>query len=165
MVNLIERFIFPIIRLINKAGLGILFVMMLLTVADVIGRYFFNFPIAGAFELTEVMLSLLVFFSIAYTQIHKGHISIDIISSRLTPMKKAIMDTLMYFLCLLLAILLTWQLGVHAKRLWLGGNVSGVLEIPYYPFVILLTFGSALFSLVLIGDFLRSLAKVLKHEF
>ncbi len=76
MANLIERFVFPIIRLTNKVGLFILFMMMLLTVADVIGRYFFNFPIAGTFELTEVMLSLLVFFSIAYTQIHKGHIAL-----------------------------------------------------------------------------------------
>lgn len=165
MINQIERFVFTVVKLINKAGLGILFIMMLLTVADVVGRYFFNFPIAGAFELTEVMLSLLVFFSIAYTQVNKGHISIDIIISRLSPMKKVIMDTIMYFICLILAILLTWQLGVHAKRLWVGGNVSGVLEIPYYPFVILITFGSALFCLVLIFDFLHSLAKVLRHEF
>ncbi len=75
------------------------------------------------------------------------------------------MDALMYFLCLILAILLTWQLGVHAKRLWLGRNVSGVLEFPYYPFVIIITFGSVLYFLVLVVDFLHSLAKVLRNEF
>lgn len=165
MINWIEKIFFPIIKLTNKVGLVILFIMMLLTVADVIGRYFFSLPIAGSFELIEIMLSLLVFSSLAYTQIHKGHITIDIFVSRLSPKKKTRIESVTYFLCLVLSLLLTWQLASHAKRLWLGKNVSGVLEIPYFPVVIINTFGSGLHFFVLLVDFLRSFVKVLRHEF
>ncbi|RCV85674.1 TRAP transporter small permease subunit, partial [Vreelandella rituensis] len=38
-----------------------LFALMLLTTADVVGRYFFNAPILGTVELTQQMLAAVVF--------------------------------------------------------------------------------------------------------
>ena len=37
----------------------VLFLMMMVTAVDVIGRYLFNTPLAGGFELTEMMLAAL----------------------------------------------------------------------------------------------------------
>ena len=38
-----------------------LFAMMSLTTVDVVGRYFFNKPVLGAFELTEFLVLILIF--------------------------------------------------------------------------------------------------------
>ena len=39
----------------------VLFALMLLTTADVIGRYFFNAPITGVVDLTEFSVLLMTF--------------------------------------------------------------------------------------------------------
>ena len=45
-----------------------IFVMMLLTTADAIGRYLFSFPLAGAYEVTEKYLMLIaVYLGASYT--------------------------------------------------------------------------------------------------
>jgi TRAP-type C4-dicarboxylate transport system permease small subunit len=62
-----------------KAGGYVLLCMMVLTICDVIGRYFFNSPVTGAYEITEVMMITVVFLFIGYTQAQKGHISIDFV--------------------------------------------------------------------------------------
>lgn len=160
----VERFISPLNGVAHRVGLAVLFLMMFLTVGDVAGRYFFNRPISGTFELTNFMLALVVFFSIGYTQLRKGHISIDVVVSRFSPRAQAVIDSITYLFSLGLFSLVAWQSAVYANRLFEGHNVSGVLSLPIYPFVITVAFGSLLFCLVLLVDLLSSLAKVVKHE-
>jgi TRAP-type C4-dicarboxylate transport system permease small subunit len=160
----VERVVFPLNEVMHKVGLGVLLLMMFLTVGDVVGRYFFNMPISGTFELTDFMLALVVFFAIGYTQVRRGHISIDVVVSRFSPRVQAIIDSITYLSSLGLFSLVTWQSAVHAHRLFEGHNVSGVLALPIYPFVIAVAVGSLLFCLVMLVDLLSSLAKTVKHE-
>ena len=44
-------------RVLGVLAATILFFMMLLTAVDVIGRYLFNTPVNGGFEVTEIMLA------------------------------------------------------------------------------------------------------------
>ncbi|MBM4277650.1 MAG: TRAP transporter small permease [Deltaproteobacteria bacterium] len=162
MAHLLENIFYPVIRGVYKIGLGILLVMMFLTIVDVTGRKFFAAPITGSYELTEFLLALLVFCSIGYTQIQKGHIVTDALVSRFSPRTQAWIDSVVYAISLGVACLLTWQLAAQAKRLWSGQNVTGVLHLPIHPFVIAAAFGSLLFCLVLLVDFLNSLEKVRK---
>lgn len=160
----LEKIVYPVVRAVHKIGLVILLVMMFLTIVDVAGRKFFASPITGSYELTEFLLSLLVFSAVAYTQIEKGHIVMEALVSRFSQRTQAIIESIVYFISMALASVLTWQLAAHAKRLWLGRNVTGVLHWPIHPFVIAAAVGSLLFSLVLLVDFLNSLDKVRKNE-
>ena len=47
--------------LLGVAASAILFAMMLLTTVDVVARYVFNRPLRGAFEVTELLLVVLIF--------------------------------------------------------------------------------------------------------
>ena len=96
----VERVVFPLNGVMHKVGLAILLLMMFLTVGDVVGRYFFNRPISGTFELTNFMLALVVFFAIGYTQVRRGHISIDVVVSRFSPRAQAIIDSITYLFSL-----------------------------------------------------------------
>ena len=61
-----------------------IFVMMLLTSADAIGRYLFNSPIAGAYEVTEKYLMLIaVYLGASFTYREGSNIRIGLVIDRL----------------------------------------------------------------------------------
>ena len=70
-------------------GMILLAVLMFLGAFDVIGRYFFNSPIKGAYEVSEVLLAALVFFGLAHTVSVRGHVSVDSFVSRFRPRARA----------------------------------------------------------------------------
>ena len=71
MIKNIDKGIRSLNVLLAYAGSYVLFGMMLLTIFDVIGRYIFNLPITGAYEITEAMMVTVVFFFIGYAQAKK----------------------------------------------------------------------------------------------
>src|SRR4030043_1239052 len=79
-------------RWVNYAGTGIVFLMVALTLSDVVARYVFNSPILGAKEVTEVMLITAVFFTIAHTYNNKGHVRVDVITGKLGSKSSVILD-------------------------------------------------------------------------
>lgn len=158
----VEKAVYPIVRTVFLIGLVILVGMMFLTVVDVTGRKFFDAPITGSYELTEFMLALIVFFSVGYTQIQKGHIAMEALVLKFSPKAQAITDSIVYLISIGLGAVLTWQLLAHAKRTWIGKHVTGVLNLPLYPFLIAAAFGCLLYCIVLLVDFLISLEKVRK---
>jgi TRAP-type C4-dicarboxylate transport system permease small subunit len=59
------------------------FVMMVLVVANVGGRYLLNAPLTGTLEFTESLLVLIIFLSLALTQYDGGHIRVTLATRRL----------------------------------------------------------------------------------
>ena len=51
--------------------------MMMITAVDVAGRYLFNKPLAGGFELTEMMLAALIYCGLPLVSKRREHIVID----------------------------------------------------------------------------------------
>lgn len=145
-------------------GAIVLIIMMLLTVSDVIGRYFFNHPVQGTNEITGLLLVLVAASALAYSQIKKGHIRVDLISGRLSPRGQIILDVIAYFFCLFASVLITWQTFVrgityfHATR----GNLTETLGIPFFPFMLILGLGFFLLSIVSLIDFVRALTKAVE---
>jgi len=132
--------------------------------SNIFGRYFFNLPIAGAFEITELILSIMVFLSLAYTQISKGHVRIDFFVSRLSRQRQKHVERVTYLLCFILVGILTWQLAVHALRLFKGRNVSGVLEVPFWPILLIMVFGSMIYTIVIAIEFIQTFLGENKDE-
>ena len=121
-----------ITRLSEWLSVAVLFSMMSLTGVDVVARYLFNRPISGAFELVEVMLTLLVFLAFPASIRFDSHIKVELINS--FGSLKA--DRLILFAAPLAGIaifsLLTFQLYTHAGKLKSYGQVTNSLEIPLY---------------------------------
>lgn len=53
--------------------------LILVTCVDVVGRYLFNNPLSGAFELTQVLLGALVFAALPITTAKGGHVEVDLL--------------------------------------------------------------------------------------
>ena len=78
-----EKHVEPIARYLNAAGACTSLLMVILVTVHVISRAMFNQPLMGTVELEELMIVILVYCGIAYTQVTGNHISVDFITGRL----------------------------------------------------------------------------------
>ncbi|MBW1911806.1 MAG: TRAP transporter large permease subunit [Deltaproteobacteria bacterium] len=145
---------------VNGAGASILVVMMLLTVVDVFGRYFLNRPVLGAYELTQFMVVIVVFFGMAYTAMKRGHVSLDLLLEKFPNRVRGFIETITNILSLSLFALIAWQSVLQANILRLKGEVSESLLVPVYPLLWIIAFGSVLLCVVILLDIRASLVKM-----
>ncbi|MBP1696820.1 MAG: C4-dicarboxylate transporter permease [Deltaproteobacteria bacterium] len=158
-IHLLEKVLYPIARAINGAGTVVLGVMVLLTVADVLLRLFLDRPIRGAFEIVEFLMVMVVFSAMAYTGLLRGHIVIQILSSRLPERPRAILDSIADLISIGFCCLLIWQGIAQAQMTRLHNDISGVLSIPVSPFYYVLVLGMALMGLVFLANLLDSVGR------
>jgi len=142
----------------------ILAMMMLLTVADVIGRYFFSKPIKGTWEVVGLLLVFAGTWGLARCQVQKGHIQVTVLIQRLSRRVQATIRSVAYLFGFAGFSLLSWRVFVMAKRYFLlpRGNVTDTLDIPYAPFMFALSIGAGIAALILAIDLMRSLAEVIR---
>ena len=88
-------------RWTNVIGVSGFFIMICLTFVDVIMRYVFNSPIRYTTELVEVMMITSIFLAIAHTQNVKGHVSVDVITQKLSARPRLILEFITTILGLL----------------------------------------------------------------
>lgn len=158
----LERTIFPVSRVLHIAGQGIIVLMVLVTVADVFLRYIFNMPILGSYEVTELMMVVLVFASLGYTMAMKGHVCVDLVVSRFSAKTQAIIESVTTLLALFLFSMVVWRNVLHAGTVWERNDVSAELFIPLGPFVLFVALGAAVLFLVLLVHFFQSLARAVQ---
>jgi TRAP-type C4-dicarboxylate transport system permease small subunit len=67
-----------VVPLLGYLAAAVMFCLMLLTCADVIGRYLFNKPLWGGFELTEMLLASLIFAGLPLVTLRNDHVVVDL---------------------------------------------------------------------------------------
>jgi TRAP-type C4-dicarboxylate transport system permease small subunit len=157
----LERIAQWLSRWFNWVAASGLVAMMVLTSADVILRSFRR-PIPGTFEIVGFLCVVVIAFAIGHTQILRGHISVEIVVLRLPQRAQGIIGSIMCLLGLGLFVLLAWQSLELARDLWLSGQVSPTEKIPFFPFVYGIALACVPICLVLLVEFLKSLAKAVR---
>jgi len=145
-----ESWVYPISKIVNRIASGVLFCMMLLTIADVFLRKVFSQSILGTVEVTEFMMVLLVFFAVTQTEVLNGHVRVDLIMSRFGERIQAMTDMITQLVCFLLFGLFTWSTLVYAEKMRASGEVSQDLWLPVYPFIYVVALGCALLAFSLL---------------
>ncbi|NLT96133.1 MAG: TRAP transporter small permease [Clostridia bacterium] len=160
----LEKVVRPISNTLNSIGNVVLMLMMLLIVADVLLRNLINSPITGSFELIEFMMGVAIFFFFANGQIEKGNVSVDMFVNKLPAKIKAIVETFVYLVSVILFTLITVQMAKESYAIFLRNDLSPAIYLPEFPFFFAATVGVFFMAIVLFIDFLLSLAKVLGSE-
>ena len=93
-LKILRSFVERTIRFVATIGMVFVLPLMLITTADVVGRGFFNKPIAGTFELSEYMLAVIILLGAAYTQQVKGHVAVDFLTSRFSTKTQALCQSI-----------------------------------------------------------------------
>jgi TRAP-type C4-dicarboxylate transport system permease small subunit len=141
-----------------------LFAMMSLTTVDVVGRYFFNKPVLGAFELTEFLVLILIFSFLAPSQANKSHVAVDLVYQHLPAWLRPIIDVLNHLLCLVFMSLIAYRGFVRAFEIKEFGEATSNLGIIKYPFAFFVVFGCAALSIEYLRDLIRLLFVKKKGE-
>ena len=143
--------------LLGVAASAILLAMMFLTVVDVVARYLFSRPIRGAFEVTELMLLVLIFAGLPLVSFSDEHAVMDFVDRLLGPRGQRRLERLVQVVNALFMFLLTWLVWHKADRIWAYRDATDVLRVLYGPFVYFMALTLALAGLI-------HLYKVVEHR-
>ena len=137
--------------------------MMVLTFLDVVGRYLFNRPLRGAFELTELGLVVLIFAGLPLVSHANEHVTMDFIDKLLRPRALDLLERAVDAVCAAVMFFLTWQVWLKAGKIAGYGDTTDVLRVAVGPFVYFMAAMIALTGLVhLYRVFVRSSRKALQ---
>ena len=149
-------------RVLSIIGVTVLTLMMLLTVTDVFMRYIFAKPVMGSVEITEFSMAVIGFCGLAWCAVKRTHAKVDLLVARFSPRTQAILDAVTFFLCLSVTPFVAWQ-GVEASNYARQiDKFSLLLEIPAFPFYLVLGIGFAVLSLVLLTLIVDSVVKAVR---
>ena len=90
--------------------------MMISTTLDTTSRYTFNYPLPGVFEFNEVLLVIVVFMSVSWTQGERGHTRVVLGMRRLSIRNAIKLDIVCWALCFIFLALMGWQSAREALR-------------------------------------------------
>ena len=127
--------------------------MMLLTVADVVLRAFFNYPIQGMLELVELGLACTIFLALPAVFLRDEHLVVDVIDHLTRPAVVRILDVGGALISLGVLVVMAWQMVPLARSMHEFGDVTSDLSIPriwYWVPVLLGVVASAVATLVFI---------------
>lgn len=160
-MNPVRKGIERISRGFNAVAGAAVVVMMLLTCADVVLR-FFRHPVPGTYELVGFLGTMVISFSMAYTSLERGHIAVEIVVEKLPRRVRTAVEAAVALIGAALFALIAWQSASYAADLRHSGEVSVTLAMPIYPFIYGMAAGSALLTLVLLSEALRDAARAVK---
>lgn len=137
--------------------------MIILTCANIFLRSVWK-PVTGTFELMGYFGAIVTAFALGYTQIGRGHISVDILVIRFSEKTQRVLNGINHFICTIFFAIAAWQISTYATTLLKTGEITETLRIIYYPFTYGVAFGCAILSLVFLTDFLKSVFPAKEDE-
>lgn len=106
---------------------------MVITVVDVCGRYFFNAPLRGSYEITGVGMAILVFAILPIVTSHGDNIRIELVPER---WRGATQRPFELFSAIVSAVVFagfSYALWTRAISLTSSGETSADLRMPLAP--------------------------------
>jgi TRAP-type C4-dicarboxylate transport system permease small subunit len=118
---------------LSATSAAVLFLMMMITAVDVIGRYVFNKPLAGGFEITEMLLAALIYCGLPLVSQRREHIVIDTFDPLMSARVKRALDVVAEIVCSITLGGIGYLIFRRAARVAEYGDTTSVLKWPLAP--------------------------------
>ncbi len=149
-MNRLESWIDNTVRgLAVVAGFAII-AMMLLTCADVFLRYFVNAPIEGTFDVTQMLMVIIVFFALGYCGWTGGHVVVDLLREVFSRRLLVLLSVVVNAIGAAVMLAIAWQAALTAIDFIRTGETPMTVLIPKYPFIFVTAFGALVYAAVLL---------------
>lgn len=158
--NIVQK----ISNILGKISALVIFLMMLFMVADIVLRFTINRPIIGSYEIVEQMMVILVFFAFAHTQIKKGHIAVDIVTSAVPRKVRDIMNVITACLSTIIIGIVSYATFQQILTEIAKKSTTSTLLIPIYPFSAVVFIGVLFLGLCMLLDMITAIADLLGKE-
>lgn len=137
--------------------------MIVLTCANIFLRLIWG-PIRGTYELMGYFGAIVTAFALGYTQMKKGHISVDILVLGFSKKIQRVLNSINNIICMIFFSVAAMQIAKYANILRETGQVTETLLIIYYPFTYGAALGCAALALVFFTDLLGTLFQKMGDE-
>lgn len=127
--RLLDQFDRAVAPALGVGAAAVLFVMMTLTCADVIGRYFFSKPIFGAFEITEMALAAMIFLALPLVTLRNEHVTVDVLDPITPDWLFRVQHAAACAIGMVSTGYLAWRLWARATTLYMAGETTAQLKI------------------------------------
>jgi TRAP-type C4-dicarboxylate transport system permease small subunit len=145
-------------------GAGVL-TAMFLGAGDVVGTQFLGWPIPGVLEITESTMTLIVFGALAYAQIRRNHIRVELVYSHMGPRVRAAMDTIADIAAIVFFGFLLSEAITEGLMSWrIRETADGLLQFPLYPARWVLISGTVLLLLQLALHLIQDMRRIASGE-
>jgi TRAP-type C4-dicarboxylate transport system permease small subunit len=118
-----------------------------LTVIDVVGRKFFNSPLAGTVGMVQLLMVVVIYLVVGYTTIKNGHVVVDVITGKLPKKGQNYLIFVCTLICFAFAALMTWRTAVLVGSYAAMNSYDKTTLLPLAPFVALVSIGCGLMTL------------------
>jgi len=149
-LSLLDRSFFKLESLLNLLGGIVIFLLIFLATANVLGRWLFDLPINGYIDWVEQSMAFMAFLGIAYTKRQGGHIRMDMLVSRLHGAKLWLVELISSILMLLVTLVLIYGSFLHFLRAYNIGDSSVDIDLPIWPAKLVVPFALSVLALRLL---------------
>lgn len=141
-------------------GLGMLF-SMFLGVADIVGTQVLLIPVPGPRELTESTMVLIVFGALAYAQIRRAHIRVELLYLKMPPRGRAVMDVITDLAAIaFFGLILSEAISEAQYSYQIKEATTGLIRFPLWPARFTLVAGCSLMILQLCLHLIQDLIRM-----
>ena len=139
----------PISRTLGYVAAAFLAAMVLLTVADVLLRSLFGYPIRGMLELIELGLACTIFVALPAVFLREEHLAVDVLK------KSRFFDLLGVVVSLVVLGAMGWTMLPNAQNTYEFDDVTSDLSIPRIWYWVPVLFGVVASAAALLARFLK----------
>ena len=124
----------PASKVLAGVACIVLFAMMLLTFADVLGRYVFLSPLPAAYEMISLMMPGIIFCALPLTMLRETHVTVDLLDAFIPSGLARVQGVVVNLVSAVALALVTWRLGVKAYEDRLYETITDELLLQIWPF-------------------------------
>ncbi len=133
--------------------------MMMVIVANIIGRIFFRSPVAGTLEIVGFAGVVVAAIAVVFTERGHGNVFVDVVVTRLPPRLQRIFRSITYLLSFGAACILFWAVLLSAVEWYKTGEATLMLGIRHFPFGFIWAGGLFCLCVLLFKHFIGTLAR------
>jgi TRAP-type C4-dicarboxylate transport system permease small subunit len=129
----IDRLFLRLETVLTLAGGIVIFLLVFLATANVLGRWIFTLPVSGYIDWVEQAMAFFAFLGIAYTQREGGHIRMDMLVGKIQGRSLWVTELISVILMLIVTLVLIYGSFLHFLRAYQIGDSSMDINLPIWP--------------------------------
>lgn len=133
LLSKVDQFFFKIEGYMSLMGGVVIFLIVMISTVNILGRWFFTMPVNGYIDWIEQFMAFFAFLGIAYTQREGGHIRMDMLVSKLRGRFLYVTELFTSLIILFLTLVLIYGSSLHFLRAYNLGDTSLDIDLPTWP--------------------------------
>ena len=107
-------------------------ILILVTIADVFGRYVLNSPLPGAFEYVRALMAIVTFAALPLVSGKNEHLRAGILDHLISPRVNALREPFVQLLSAVLLAGIAWRLGAESRAKWMSKDILSSIDLPLW---------------------------------